>query len=345
MAQQTINVGSAPDDGTGDPARVAFTKCNANFTELYTADTAFLTTTVAATTYQPLDADLTAIAALTGTNTIYYRSGTSTWSPVTVGTGLTFTSGTLAATGGGLTLLYNYIGGLTLSNGPSDLANDITVQPGQAADSTNTGMMTLTSALTKQIDAAWAVGSNAGGRDTSTLTDTTYHVFLIYNPTGPVVDVLFSSSITPTLPSGYTLFRRIGSIIRVASALLPFRQTGNSFIHSPSIFDINVTQAAARGTFTLTVPRDILPLALIRVYIGNASTSTITVVCDPAEPDAAPSGTASPGVSIWNAATANSAQEMQVRTNASSQVCARPSTGSTTIRMTTIGWIDHRGYV
>jgi len=37
MAQQTINVGAAINDGTGDPARTAFTKCNANFTELYAA--------------------------------------------------------------------------------------------------------------------------------------------------------------------------------------------------------------------------------------------------------------------------------------------------------------------
>ena len=50
---------------------------------------------------QPLDADLTAIAALTGTNTIYYRSAANTWAAVTIGTGLTFTGGTLAATGGG----------------------------------------------------------------------------------------------------------------------------------------------------------------------------------------------------------------------------------------------------
>lgn len=44
---------------------------------------------------QPLDADLTALAALSGTNTIYYRSGASTWSAVTVGSGLTFSGGTL----------------------------------------------------------------------------------------------------------------------------------------------------------------------------------------------------------------------------------------------------------
>jgi len=35
MAQQTINIGSAPNDGTGDPLRNAFNKANLNFTELY----------------------------------------------------------------------------------------------------------------------------------------------------------------------------------------------------------------------------------------------------------------------------------------------------------------------
>lgn len=35
MTQQVINIGSAPNDGLGDPLRTAFTKTNANFTELY----------------------------------------------------------------------------------------------------------------------------------------------------------------------------------------------------------------------------------------------------------------------------------------------------------------------
>lgn len=35
MAQQTINIGSNANDGTGDPLRTAFNKINANFTELY----------------------------------------------------------------------------------------------------------------------------------------------------------------------------------------------------------------------------------------------------------------------------------------------------------------------
>lgn len=35
MTQQIINIGSAPNDGTGDQLRTSFDKCNLNFTEIY----------------------------------------------------------------------------------------------------------------------------------------------------------------------------------------------------------------------------------------------------------------------------------------------------------------------
>lgn len=35
MSQQAINIGTSAGDGTGDPGRTAFTKVNANFSELY----------------------------------------------------------------------------------------------------------------------------------------------------------------------------------------------------------------------------------------------------------------------------------------------------------------------
>ena len=35
MSYQPVNIGTIPNDGTGDPARTAFIKCNSNFTELY----------------------------------------------------------------------------------------------------------------------------------------------------------------------------------------------------------------------------------------------------------------------------------------------------------------------
>lgn len=43
MPQQLINVGAAPNDGTGDPLRAAFQKINANDTELYSAAFSFTT--------------------------------------------------------------------------------------------------------------------------------------------------------------------------------------------------------------------------------------------------------------------------------------------------------------
>ena len=43
--------------------------------------------------------DLAALEALGGTNTIYYRSAADTWSAVTIGSGLTFAAGSLAASG------------------------------------------------------------------------------------------------------------------------------------------------------------------------------------------------------------------------------------------------------
>ena len=48
--------------------------------------------------YQPYDEDLTAIAASSGTDVLYYRSAADTWEPVTIDASLTFESGILSVT-------------------------------------------------------------------------------------------------------------------------------------------------------------------------------------------------------------------------------------------------------
>ena len=50
---------------------------------------------------QPLDPDLTSLAAASGTNVMYYRGVGGAWSVVTIGTGLSFSAGTLSTTLGG----------------------------------------------------------------------------------------------------------------------------------------------------------------------------------------------------------------------------------------------------
>jgi len=71
--------------------------------------------------------------------------------------------------------------------------------------------------------------SGAGGLDTgSEASNTWYYVYVIQNPTTGTVSVLISASPTsPTMPSGYTRKRRIGSFLNSSSGnIRPFAQGG-----------------------------------------------------------------------------------------------------------------------
>lgn len=97
----TVGGGNVSNSGTPITGQLAQWADATHIQGVDSSSLGFLTAAVAAATYQPLDADLTALAALAGTNTIYYRSAANTWAAVTIGANLTFSGGTLAATGGG----------------------------------------------------------------------------------------------------------------------------------------------------------------------------------------------------------------------------------------------------
>ena len=95
-----------------------------------------------------LDPDLIAIANLTGTNTIYYRSAPDTWSPVIIGSGITFLSGTLSSN----VLNIGVINGLLRSTGDGSViqaiegthyygpgGTDVAVSDGGTSSSTASG--------------------------------------------------------------------------------------------------------------------------------------------------------------------------------------------------------------
>lgn len=128
-------------------------------------------------------------------------------------------------------LSLNHIAGLILSNG-TDTDHDIDVTTGECRDAADTEDMVLASAITKQIDAAWSVGDDAGGLDTGTVTiDECYAVWLIKRTDTDVVDVLFSLSFTaPTMPTNYDKKRLIGFISTDSSSnILKFTQMDNVF--------------------------------------------------------------------------------------------------------------------
>lgn len=53
---------------------------------------------VTSATYQPLDADLTALAAISATGSFYYRSAADTWMPVTITAPIAFSAGAVSLT-------------------------------------------------------------------------------------------------------------------------------------------------------------------------------------------------------------------------------------------------------
>lgn len=122
---------------------------------------------------------------------------------------------------------------ITISNG-TDASYDIDFTAGTFDFDDQSGQATL-SAITKQIDAAWAEGTNAGGLDTGTVAaDTFYYLFAIYNPTTQTSDALFSASKTsPTLPSGYTKKKYVGTVYTNGGASIwGFYQAGNMFFYT-----------------------------------------------------------------------------------------------------------------
>ena len=88
-----------------------------------------------------------------------------------------------------------YISGYVITK---DTDNSIIVSSGSCYDSTFTTIMNSTGNITKEN-----LNQSAG---------TTYYVYAISDESGYNVDILISqSAINPPLPSGYTLFRQIGS--------------------------------------------------------------------------------------------------------------------------------------
>ena len=96
-----------------------------------------------------------------------------------------------------ITPLLDFISGLVISKDSGSPNDTILVTPGSCYDSTKSVVLGLANSTTKQNDSQGA--------------STTYYIYIIGNATGSTTDILISSSsTTPTLPSGYTLFRQIG---------------------------------------------------------------------------------------------------------------------------------------
>lgn len=236
------------------------------------------------------------------------------------------------------------LSGLVLSNNVSDAVNDIDVAAGSCVSDDGTTIMTL-SAITKQLDAAWAVGNSLGGRDTGVIADGTWHIWVINRPDTNVTDVLFSLSATaPTLPANYTKKKRIGCVIRSGATILAFTQVGSRFILAAGISTAGGNVTSYTNLVLAGCPTGIAVNAIINVtanalqaaggnstlFIKSLSTSEETIY-------------GSGGTNI-NSVVINIYQKSSVDTNSSGQISYKSSASNSfnTVAFVLLGWTDHQ---
>jgi hypothetical protein len=243
-------------------------------------------------------------------------------------------------------LPFNYIGGLITSNNGGDPAKDIDIAPGEARDNTNVDNMRLAAAITKQIDAIWAVGTDQGGLDTGAVAaDTLYAVWLIKRSDTGVVDALFSTSFTaPTMPTNYDRKRLIGAINTDGTPdILPYEQTGDFFRYTtliPEVIDTTITDVTWE-TATLHVPPN--AMAEITASLTNPTSTSAFDGRLWIRKKGAADGLQTPRAFMLIEATGNfdqMARKGRVQVDGSSQMeyAAAETTGSATVEIRTIGF-------
>lgn len=242
--------------------------------------------------------------------------------------------------------------GLTLSNG-TDATNDINIAAGEARGERNILDLVLTTAMGKQLDADWAAGGTTsvplGGRYTTAITDTTYHVFLIGKADGTTDVFFYAASTDPTsvLPTGYIDYRRIGSIMRVSSAIRLFNQYNDEFEFVTPTLDINTNSLSTSALdFALPTPLGLRLLTRLNIAVSHASNYP-TVYLRPNEAtvtDAAPSVAVAPGATLRGMVPGvPTAGQATVRTNLSAKITARSDNSSTFLLGCVLSYRDTRG--
>jgi hypothetical protein len=199
---------------------------------------------------------------------------------------------------------------ITIANG-TDTSHDIDFTAGNFDFDDQSGQAAL-SAITKQIDAAWAEGTNAGGLDTGTVAaDTFYYLFAIYNPTTQTSDALFSASKTsPTLPSGYTKKQYVASLATDASQNIRrgkwvFSSAGYTFFLRDRLLELSSSASistSSRTALAVTCPPNTISIMSFQ-YDPNGSGFSSMIVTSEFESDQGTGNSATPNDLVTGTAT------------------------------------------
>lgn len=243
----------------------------------------------------------------------------------------------------------SYLAGCGLSTAGS--SPTMSIAAGVAVDSTNVSAMVV--AAMSKTTSAWAVGTGNGGKmSAAALAAGTYHWYAIQRVDTGLVEAGFDVSATaPTMPTNYTLFRRIGSAKCDGTNWIFFVQDGDYFRLSASVLDVSDTNP---GISAVTKALPSVPTGInvwanfnFAAFTTTGATAVRIYFSDLAAADEAPSGTAAPLAVSRNTAAADTGDygTQLIRTNTSAQIRYRldVSDGATVVKVATLGWYDRRG--
>jgi hypothetical protein len=263
-----------------------------------------------------------------------YRNTTSQWNEQYKPHAFNFAD---EISSGQLILPPGFIWGLETVSG-TDTDHDVTISPGKCRDSLDRRNLFLEYPLTKQIDAAWAAGNNAGGLlPVSLLANTSYHLFLIRKDSDGSIDAGFDNTINcANTPSGYTAYRRIRSYVTDASAnIIQTVQNGDEF----NMTEIVVKNSSFNVTQTLFTALALGFPVKVKVRVRVLSTSggadlQITT-------GSSSTGQMIRAAAVYNASEGNGFGELM--TNSSGQLYQIYSGNITSPSVWVSGWTDTRG--
>ena len=227
------------------------------------------------------------------------------------------------------------------SHNATDVSNDWDITAGGCMDSTQAYWI-KTSALIKQADVAWAVGTNAGMLDTGAVGDSDYYIWAIARSDTGVTDYLSSlSSTAPTMPANYDYKRLIGWFKRLAgvNTLMDVYETEGGGVEvalRTTILNVNGTLGSVRRTDAVSVPLNFSVIANINVFVADATAETHAKIMCPDVSDVA--------ITIASANITNQvanlyiSQNMRIRTSSTGTIAARAESAVDSYRISTNGF-------
>ena len=236
-----------------------------------------------------------------------------------------------------------HISGLLWQNNSGDAVNDIDIAAGSCRDSTN-AVDIVCAAMTKQLDANWAVGTNAGMRNSAAaITDTGYYIYAVatapgvqdyYAHTSATVSTVLTALQLESGGSAYVYARMIGWINRVGGTIVAFKtyDVGGGAVEmawtAPTReVDLNNTLTTSRRTDAVKVPLNFSVVADLTIVFQDNGAYGFARICCPDETDAAPSATVAPFFNIGNVGASPNASsaQMKIRTSSTGTIAARAS--------------------